>query len=78
MNQPALTTSARTVLRVIAGFLFAAHGWQKFSEFTIPGTQAAFTQMGVPARSPRRAGAGSGCVSKDFMSLMIIVIVSLK
>jgi putative oxidoreductase len=49
MNQPALTTSARTVLRVIAGFLFAAHGWQKFSEFTIPGTQAAFTQMGVPA-----------------------------
>ncbi len=49
MNQPALTTSARTILRVIAGFLFAAHGWQKFSEFTIPGTQAAFTQMGVPA-----------------------------
>ena len=49
MNQPALTTSARTILRVVAGFLFAAHGWQKFSEFTIPGTQAAFTQMGVPA-----------------------------
>ena len=49
MNQPALTTSARTILRVIAGFLFAAHGWQKFNEFTIAGTQAAFTQMGVPA-----------------------------
>ncbi len=49
MNQPALTTSARTILRVVIGFLFAAHGWQKFSEFTIAGTQAAFTQMGVPA-----------------------------
>jgi len=48
MNQPALTTSARTILRIIAGFLFAAHGWQKFNEFTIAGTQAAFTQMGVP------------------------------
>ena len=49
MNQSTLTTTARTMLRVVTGFLFAAHGWQKFSEFTIPGTQAAFTQMGVPA-----------------------------
>jgi len=49
MNQPALTTTARTILRVVTGFLFAAHGWQKFNEFTIAGTQAAFTQMGVPA-----------------------------
>ena len=49
MNQPTLTTSARTILRVVTGFLFAAHGWQKFNEFTIAGTQAAFAQMGVPA-----------------------------
>lgn len=49
MNQPALTTSARTILRIVTGFLFAAHGWQKFNEFTIAGTQAAFAQMGVPA-----------------------------
>ncbi|QDW31207.1 DoxX family protein [Arthrobacter sp. KBS0702] len=49
MNQPTLTTAARTILRVVTGFLFAAHGWQKFNEFTIPGTQAAFVQMGVPA-----------------------------
>ncbi|WP_427172992.1 DoxX family protein [Arthrobacter sp. 92] len=48
MNQSTLTTTALTVLRVIAGFLFAAHGWQKFNEFTIAGTQAAFTKMGVP------------------------------
>ena len=49
MNQSRLTTAAVTVLRVILGFLFAAHGWQKFNEWTIAGTQAAFTQMGVPA-----------------------------
>ena len=49
MNQSRLTTTAITVLRVILGFLFAAHGWQKFSEWTIAGTQAAFAQMGVPA-----------------------------
>ncbi|MBE4718297.1 DoxX family protein [Pseudarthrobacter sp. AB1] len=49
MNQSRLITTAITVLRVILGFLFAAHGWQKFNEWTIAGTQAAFTQMGVPA-----------------------------
>ena len=49
MNQSALTTSARTILRVITGFLFAAHGWQKFNEWTIAGTQAAFSKMGIPA-----------------------------
>ena len=49
MNQSRLTTTAITVLRVILGFLFAAHGWQKFNEWTLAGTQAAFAQMGVPA-----------------------------
>lgn len=49
MNQPTLTTTAGTILRIVTGFLFAAHGWQKFNEFTIAGTQAAFAQMGVPA-----------------------------
>jgi putative oxidoreductase len=49
MNQSRLITTAITVLRVVLGFLFAAHGWQKFNEWTIAGTQAAFTQMGVPA-----------------------------
>ncbi len=49
MNQSRLITAAITVLRVILGFLFAAHGWQKFNEWTIAGTQAAFNQMGVPA-----------------------------
>ena len=49
MNQAVLTTTARTILRVVTGFLFAAHGWQKFNEFTIAGTQASFAKMGVPA-----------------------------
>lgn len=49
MNNLALNTAARTVLRIVVGFLFAAHGWQKYNEFTIAGTQGAFAQMGVPA-----------------------------
>ena len=49
MTQSTLTTTARMILRIVTGFLFAAHGWQKFNEFTIAGTQAAFAQMGVPA-----------------------------
>jgi putative oxidoreductase len=49
MNNSSLTTTARTMLRVVVGFIFVAHGWQKFNEFTIAGTQAAFGQMGVPA-----------------------------
>jgi len=49
MNQSTLTTTALTILRVVVGFIFAAHGWQKYNEFTIAGTQASFAQMGVPA-----------------------------
>lgn len=49
MNQSSLTTTAITALRIVLGFLFAAHGWQKFNEWTIAGTQAAFSQMGIPA-----------------------------
>lgn len=43
------STLARTVLRLVVGVVFFAHGWQKIFDFTIPGTQAAFVQMGVPA-----------------------------
>ena len=48
MNNPALTSTARIVLRIVVGFLFAAHGWQKFNEWTIAGTTAAFSDMGIP------------------------------
>lgn len=48
-KNPALATTAQTLLRVVIGFLFAAHGWQKYFQFTLDGTAAAFGQMGVPA-----------------------------
>lgn len=48
MNNATLTTTARTILRVVVGFIFAAHGWQKFNEWTIAGTTAAFGEMGIP------------------------------
>lgn len=47
-NNHRLLASAQIVLRLAIGFLFAAHGWQKFSQFTIAGTTASFTEMGVP------------------------------
>lgn len=49
MNTSALLTIAQTILRVVLGFLFTAHGWQKYNEFTIAGTQSSFAQMGIPA-----------------------------
>jgi putative oxidoreductase len=45
----ALPTIGRTILRVVIGVVFFAHGWQKVFDYTIPGTQGAFAQMGVPA-----------------------------
>ncbi|MGO2067743.1 DoxX family protein [Glutamicibacter arilaitensis] len=48
-NNPRLQVAARILLRLAFGFLFLAHGWQKFFQYTIEGTTAAFGQMGVPA-----------------------------
>lgn len=42
-------TLGLTVLRVVLGATFFLHGWQKFTEWTIAGTQASFAEMGVPA-----------------------------
>ncbi|MEE2570592.1 DoxX family protein [Pseudarthrobacter sp. J64] len=49
MNKTPMTATALAVLRIALGFVFLAHGWQKFNQFTIAGTQASFGQMGVPA-----------------------------
>lgn len=35
--------------RIALGAVFVAHGWQKWSEWGIDGTAAAFEGMGVPA-----------------------------
>lgn len=39
------------VLRLATGLVFVMHGYQKFFQFTIPGTTQAFTQMGAPVPS---------------------------
>lgn len=42
------TQLALAILRVLIGVIFVAHGYQKFFEYTLPGTTGAFTQMGIP------------------------------
>ena len=48
MNNTSHATIGMTLLRVITGFIFVAHGWQKYTEYTLAGTQASFAQMGIP------------------------------
>ncbi|GHG01142.1 quinol oxidase [Deinococcus piscis] len=45
------TALALTILRVIVGLIFMAHGYQKFFMYTLPGTTGAFTEMGIPGAS---------------------------
>ena len=37
-----------TVLRLVVGTVFLAHGWQKLNEFTIPGVAKFFGTLGIP------------------------------
>ena len=46
---PALTDLALLLARVALGVILLAHGWQKFNEWTLDGTAAAFADMGIPA-----------------------------
>lgn len=46
---PVLGDVALLFARVALGFVLLAHGWQKYSEYTLDGTTAAFGDMGVPA-----------------------------
>jgi putative oxidoreductase len=43
-----MATLALAILRVVLGFIFAVHGWQKYNDIGIAGMQAGFGQMGVP------------------------------
>lgn len=53
MTFPHLPTTLRDILGLIArlalGVVVLAHGWQKFFDWTIAGTQAGFADMGAPA-----------------------------
>lgn len=46
---PALTDLVLLLSRVALGVILLAHGWQKFNEWTLDGTAAAFADMGIPA-----------------------------
>lgn len=46
---PSLTDLALLLSRVALGVILLAHGWQKFNEWTLDGTAAAFADMGIPA-----------------------------
>lgn len=48
-TSPVLGDVALLLARVALGFVLLAHGWQKYDEYTLDGTTAAFTDLGVPA-----------------------------
>ncbi|GAA1658147.1 DoxX family protein [Actinoplanes couchii] len=48
MNTTIPRDVALLIARVVVGIVFIAHGWQKFNEWGLDGTSAAFGQMGVP------------------------------
>lgn len=47
-KSPLLTDIALLLARIGLGVILIAHGWQKFNEWTLAGTAAAFADMGVP------------------------------
>lgn len=49
MNLSAMQHTGITILRIIVGTVFLVHGWQKIFQNTVPGTQAGFAEMGIPA-----------------------------
>ncbi|HXG72093.1 MAG TPA: DoxX family protein [Gemmatimonadaceae bacterium] len=45
---PRQTDIGLTILRVILGVVFLAHGWQKLFVMGLPGVTGGFAQMGIP------------------------------
>ena len=44
-----MTSLALLIARIGLGIVFVAHGWQKFDDMGLAGTQASFAKMGAPA-----------------------------
>ena len=44
-----INSGAHLVARVILGYIFVMHGWQKLSTNGIDATKAGFDAMGIPA-----------------------------
>jgi len=45
---PVLSDVALLLARIGLGVVLLAHGWQKFTEYTLDGTAASFEGMGIP------------------------------
>ena len=56
---PILDDIVLLLARIALGVILIAHGWQKFNEWTLAGTSAAFVDMGIPAPSVTSAIAAS-------------------
>ncbi|MCL2534031.1 MAG: DoxX family protein [Nocardiaceae bacterium] len=48
MNSTSLRDATVLIARIGIGVIFIAHGWQKFFDWGISGTQAAFAGMDIP------------------------------
>src|SRR5438552_3797965 len=66
-----------TVLRVVVGIVFIAHGAQKLFSFGLPAVVPMCGHMGLPAPSVRRAmGARAGAGKLSFLTGVAIAVVA--
>jgi putative oxidoreductase len=49
MNSSFVRNLAQLIARIGLGYVFFAHGWQKFHDNGLAGTTAGFRSMGIPA-----------------------------
>ena len=49
MRNESVTSIGLLLSRVLLGFVLAAHGWQKFTQWGIDGTAESFSEIGIPA-----------------------------
>lgn len=67
---PILDDIVLLLARIALGVILIAHGWQKFNEWTLAGTAAAFGDMGIPAPSVTSVFAAS---AELFGGILILI-----